>query len=113
MEIETTDATELPQEKKEELVSSMLGTDEGGLGHVEGLKQDAILGTFDDTPRSFTTEYHGDCVEAALGRVYAIRDTIEDNTDARVSAEPTGKAWNFPSTTFYEIEVTINGGNDE
>lgn len=114
MTYETTeriDATELPQDKKTDLAERML-SDDGGITHIEELKQDAYRGEFDPTPRTITTEYHGDSVEAALARGYKIRDTIEKQTDASVECEPTGVEYEFPSTIFYQLDLHINGGDD-
>lgn len=114
MAYETTeriDATELPQDKKVDLAKRML-YDDGGITDIEELKQDAYRGEFNSTPRTITTEYHGDSVEAALARIYKLRDTIENQTDASVECEPTGVEYEFPSTVFYQLAMHINGGDD-
>lgn len=101
-------ATELPKEERVELARELLG-EQGGIDHFLRLKSEAITGTFDPTPRTFTTAYRGDSVAAALGRVYKIRDTIEQHTDANVECEPTGKEYLLQNTNYYEIRVIING----
>lgn len=109
-ETERIDVSELPEEKRTELAKSFVGDEPGGVMHIQKLKEDAILGRFDDTPRSFTTDMYGDSREAALGRAYKIRDIIENNTDATVECELTGTEYDLPETVFYEVRITINGG---
>jgi hypothetical protein len=108
MEFNTTDTSELSDEERVRLAERFLGEEDGGLGHIAKLKHDAILGRFDGTPRTVTSEFHGDDHEEALGRAYGIRDTIEKHSDATVDCELTGEAYLLPSTTFYEVALHIN-----
>lgn len=108
MEFNTTDTSELSDEERERLAKRFLGSDNGGVGHIAKLKHDAILGRFDDTARTITTEFHGDTHEEALGRAYGIRDIIQRETNATITCELTGNAYLLPSTTFYEVALHIN-----
>lgn len=98
------DATELPEEEKLDLAERFIDG-EGGVNDILELRGDTLLDDVDS--RTFTTDLHGESLADALGRAYSLRDSIESQTGMSVSCEPTGLSYDFPSTVFYEIEITI------
>lgn len=100
------DTDDLSDDEKLELAKNIFG-DDGGINEILELRGDAILDRIEPVPRTITTEQYGDSPAAALGRAYKIRDQIESHTDLNVECNLTGKEWIFPSTRFYEIEITI------
>lgn len=107
--MEIVDATELPSDERTALVERVIG-DDGGVIETANLRQDAMLGELDGTPRTITTLQFGDSPEAALARAYKIRDVVESETNVSVECELTGRGYQFPDTVFYEIELRLNGG---
>lgn len=113
MPYETTkriDTSELSDERKIELAKRWLHASEGSAAELLKTKYRALRGDADPTPRTITTEIHGDSPADALGRMYRMRDKLETQDDIDVEADLTGVEYILPSTTFYQVELTINGG---
>lgn len=105
----TTD--DMSHEKRVSLAKRMINGD-GGISDIVQIKRQADSGDLSADPRTITTEHFGDTPEAALARVFKHRDFIESETEIDVSCELTGKTWEFPDTTFYEIDIHLNGGDE-
>jgi len=108
--MEIIDTTDWPQSDKTDLAKELM-YDEGGLNHLASVAADARSGDLDDTPRTITTTYTATSREGALGKAYALRDELMKQEGVDVSSELTGRAWKTEATTFFEVDIHINGGD--
>jgi len=97
------DATELPADEQRDLATSMIDS----INTEAGMRHDAVLDRLSEDSQSITTEWQGDTLAEAKGRALKTRDTVEKATDREATVEHTGRGWKFPSTTFYEFEITV------
>jgi len=108
--MEIIDTTDWPQSDKTDLAKELM-YDEGGLNHLASVAADARSGDLDDTPRTITTTYTAESRSAALGKAYSLRDVLIEEGGVDASANLTDRAWKTEATTFFEVDIHINGGD--
>jgi hypothetical protein len=106
--MEVIDATAMSQDEQAEL-GLELWSGEGGFEDMMNLIVRAEAGNPPTGPRTIETTMHGDSPEAAMGRLYKVRDRLHD-AGVEASVELGDTAYELPSTTMYELRLHIEDG---